>query len=77
MPRYEVAGWLLVAAHALIEIREVDDEVVVVEARPIARGGHSRLVDDVDADDRIDADVGKPLAHHAVPGTHVERAPSS
>ena len=56
----------------LRQVGHVPDDVVVVDAGPVAMGRGRRLGDDVDADQLAHAELRQPLADHAVPGAEVE-----
>ena len=61
-------------ALAAVEIGDVDGEVVVVQARAVAQRRVARLGQQVEADERVDAERGQPLADHAVARAEVQPA---
>ena len=64
---------LELAAVAGVEVGDVGGVVVLVEAGAVALRGVARLGQQVQADDRLDADGGELLADHAVAGAEVQR----
>ena len=62
------------ATLAAIKIGDVDGEVVVVEAGAVALRGVARLGQQVQTDERVDAELCQSLADHAVAGAEVQPA---